>query len=203
MTLATINPVGAGGYDSFIHQNAKTSNYGTNNYMSVGLSGSILRGILKFDLSVIPSSAVVNAATVSLYCDTYNLTRDVILYQCLRPWVEGSVNWNTYDGTNNWTTAGADSDGNDYVSTNLGSVTVSSTGAKTIPIQAAGVTVIQNWVNTSVANNGFILRHSLETADNNRYSSSDCGTAAQVPKIIVDYTDSGAGAAGYTLILNT
>jgi hypothetical protein len=202
MTLATIQAVGSI-IDAHIMAANPTTNYGGNNTLTIGYNSGISRILMEFDTSTIPSSSTVNAATVVLYCSNNSISATAVLYQCLRPWVEGSATWNKYDGSNNWTTAGAGSDGNDYNSTNLGSSAITSTGYKNFPMTASGVALVNGWVSTGSANYGLIIRHTSETTNLNLISSSENAAGTQIPSLIIDYTDSGSASAGYTLILNT
>lgn len=198
MTTYTSQPDGTDGLDTWIYQNDPTYNKGTETTMQVGFSAitsEIARGLLKFDLSVgtnpPPSSAIISSAVISLNCTDCNVTRTLALYQCLRGWVEAQATWNIWSTGNNWTTAGAGSDGNDYSSTELGSVSVASTGNKDITLNSSGLAVVQGWIDGTIANNGFVLRNTAETTQKNYFAASDHATANSRPKIVVEYTAGG------------
>jgi hypothetical protein len=197
--------------DTYIYSNAPTTNYGTDAVIKVGYSSStsqFLRGLLRFDYTTGTNppdpgsgSVIVNSGTITVYCDTYTTTKTMVLYQCLKKWVEGSATWNTYDGTNNWGTAGAQGT-QDYNSPGIGSVSVSAVGSYDIAINAAGLAAIQGWINAPATNYGFVIRNTVENTNFNNITSSEGGTAANRPKITLDYTGNQYGS-GYTLILNT
>jgi hypothetical protein len=112
--------------DSYMNQNAATTNYGTLTYMVVhAFTARADHPILKFDMtSQVAVGAIINSATLSLYYYAsggnppagrtywaYRLTQTA--------WTEAGVTWNKYDGTNNWAAAGGD-----YTTTNGASVVV-------------------------------------------------------------------------------
>jgi len=180
--------------DSILREKEATTNYGNTDPILIGYGSAtttILRGIFRFDLSLgtnpPPVGAVVSAASVTLNCASYNTSKTLIVYQCLRAWVENQVTWNIWKTSNNWSTAGAASDGNDYSSTDLGTLAVTSTGSKVINLNASGIAVVQGWVNGTTANNGFIIRHTVEATNNNTYSSAENGTAGNRPLLTIEW----------------
>lgn len=69
-------------------------------------------GILKFIFSDIPSGATITSATLSVYYRGRLGDPTGRTYWAYRTtqtdWTEMGVTWNSYDGTNNWLTAGGD-----------------------------------------------------------------------------------------------
>jgi len=191
MPTYTSQPDAANGIDNRIYEGSPDTNAGTANTIDVGLQTTKRRGLLKFNLAIgtnpPPAAAIVTSAVINLTCIAYYVTRTLAFYQCLRAWVELESTWNVYSTGNNWTTAGAGSDGNDYVSTELGSASVTGTGAVAITLNASGIAIVQGWVNGTIANNGFILRHTAETDDKNTYGSSDHATAESRPQFVIEY----------------
>lgn len=105
--------------DSWMRQDASTTNYGSETYIEVFAAASKRRAIISFDVSsVIPTSATITLAELRLYCSSGTSGRTVTCYRLLQTvWVESEVTWQHYAGTTHWTTDGALSDGNDYTST--------------------------------------------------------------------------------------
>ncbi|MCX6750280.1 MAG: DNRLRE domain-containing protein, partial [Candidatus Pacearchaeota archaeon] len=62
-TVFESQPDAASGKDAYIKENFNTTNYGTDSKILVGtdLLGRDLKGLIKFDLSSIPSSTVLSA----------------------------------------------------------------------------------------------------------------------------------------------
>jgi hypothetical protein len=200
MTTYTTQPDGTDGIDTMLNEQLPTTNHGTETVTSVGYntsSSNKRRGLLKFDLSKgtnpPPSTATASSAVITLNCSTYNVTRTLATYQVLRDWVEAQVTWNIWKTSNNWTTAGCGSAGNDYVNTDLGSVSVTGTGTVTLTLNAAGLAIVQGWIDGSIANYGLLLKHTAETTERNVYDSSDNATAGNRPQLVIEYTTPAAG----------
>lgn len=73
--------------------------------------------ILRFDISDIPAGSTISAVTLEITHYDIEVASTVYLHKNLRSWVESEATWNIYSTGNNWTTAGAQSDGNDISGT--------------------------------------------------------------------------------------
>ncbi len=149
--------------DTYLSANDVTYNNGGNTQLHVDATTDTSRRttLLQWDLSSIPTNALVTSASLSLYVeDASPLTFN--LYNMRRAWIEGtgnrtasttSANWNAYDGTNSWGTAGAANTTADRYDANLwgaGTTSFSSTGSKTVDLNSEGVAVVQGWINDTV-----------------------------------------------------
>ena len=100
--------------DAFINQAASSAsddNLYAGNVRVLG-SDNVRRTLLRFDLTSIPTSAVIVSAVLTLHNNTtttFSGTQTFWAYHSATNWTSG-VNWITYDGTNAWTTAGGDYD---------------------------------------------------------------------------------------------
>ncbi len=182
-----------GTQDSYLRETQPTTEFGNQTIISAdgsdvsgGQSGE-LAGIIKWDISSIPSNAVVNS--VNLRFDITNASPGAYnLYAVNTSWTEAGANWSNVIGA-----GGAGS-------TILGSFTPSSTGLQTINLNSAGVQVVQGWVNNSSTNNGFLIR----TAGTNNgvdFWSSE-GSPADRPKLTIDYGSSGGGGTPQDFTVN-
>ncbi len=117
------------------------------------------RGLVKFDLSRIPSSPPKKVLSATLFlkvADFIGSSSDLILklHKITRSWQTESVTWNTYDGSNKWTTPGGD-----FLSEPLTS--------PHLPVGPSDVgrwlqwelppSVVEDWINGSSSNYGFII----------------------------------------------
>jgi len=68
----------------------------------------------------------------------------------------------------------------------LGTVAASSTGKRTVDLNAAGVALIQSWVDSPSKNQGFMLYDSSE-ADGLALDSREASTASNRPKLTITY----------------
>ena len=157
--------------DTIIHEFVPTTNYGSNTilqpsrwtYSSGGGSGFYTTKTLQqFDLSAIPSGAVITSAIMKLHVDTtapiYNQHRDlgggtgngVTINQVGSTWAENTVTWNTAP------------------TILASSVTLPSFGdGSTSDVVANVTTMVQNMILTGV-NNGF----QISQTDNSDYYHS-------------------------------
>ena len=115
--------------DSWFDNFATTTNRGTSTFLQVGEEAGasrIYRGIIKFDLSSIPTGAIITSATLSLKLktDASTNTRTFRFYRVKRAWVEGECTWAIYSTGNNWGTAGCANTTNDREATDVGSASI-------------------------------------------------------------------------------
>lgn len=195
MTTATLQP-GATGNDTFIASGGlATKNYGGNPSLIVGhMTGQGIRHILlKFDLSSIPSGAVVTAATLSLWLNQpgdWRAANDRTLNarRLLRNWVEAEATWNQYSSGNNWQTAGGEG-ANDRNATVIGTSALSVTDLVGSQHDLTlDNNIIQGWLTGLYNNYGVILQVGTESEDQYSFYSSD--ETAQVPyrpRLVVTY----------------
>jgi hypothetical protein len=88
-------------------------------------AGSVTRSLLGMPSIIVPDGMAIASVTLNLWCTQYNKNSETTNFSmAISPlthnWVEGTgtkgggslsgVTWNTYDGTNPWTTAGGDYD---------------------------------------------------------------------------------------------
>lgn len=179
--------------DAGIKGNIATTALGANDTMDVGerFGGTDYgRSLVRFDLSSIPVDAVVGSATLRLYDrgdDTSNNARTMRCYRVLQPWVEATVTWNKYDGSNNWVSAGCSDTTSDRETAELGSISVPGTeveGLIEIDLDAA---LVQEWIHGDLDNNGLILVMDTASDDMHRYATKE-NTALPGPSIQINYT---------------
>ena len=78
--------------DTYIDNNSVNVNYG--DYSTVNVRDvDNLYGLIKFNLSSIPSSAIIESATLSLYLNSTSATQDIIFYSVLQDWNKSNVTW--------------------------------------------------------------------------------------------------------------
>jgi len=113
--------------DTLLNLTLPTYNYGISSLLSLRDTNlNAQRTILEFDISGLPAGATLVSATLQIYYYGYDtgtgnidpVGKTAWAYKQTRAnWAEGTstgaesgdgATWNTYDGTNNWTTAGGD-----------------------------------------------------------------------------------------------
>jgi hypothetical protein len=193
--------------DNTLIENATGSlSNGTGDAIYVGLiprqGFSTRRGLVRFDLSGIPAAAQVSAATLTLtLVRTQSATSQVTIHKVTEAWGEGAsscdipcgqgapaaandATWlhRLYPGMN-WSTAGG-----------AFSPTVSATATVTPAVGAAFnwsdvqlAADVQSWVNSPVANAGWMIRDEV-TSSSRAYASRENPVVAQRPQLTVTYT---------------
>lgn len=177
-----------------LNEGTPNTNYGTDGTISIDTDdgGDELWGLVRFDLSSIPTNATVTAASFIIEVDNASLDA-YELYPLNVPWTENGATWNTTDGTTPWNTAGAEGQGTDFTNTSMGSTPTAlfgGTGQRTINLNGFGVTTVNNWVTNPGANFGFTIRRNSGTlfSDGLDFRTDDFGTVNQRPEFCVTYT---------------
>ena len=160
------------------------------------------RGLVRFDLSTIPSGAVVSAATLTLMLlRTQSETSQVSVHKLTESWGEGTsqcdipcgqgtistsndATWlhRFYPGTN-WTNTGG-------TFSPIVSATATVTSAIGTAFNWSGAQLaadVQSWLVTPAANAGWILRDEASSSSK-AYASRENPAVAQRPQLSITYT---------------
>ena len=187
----TIRPDSVVGKDSWVASDFSNTNF--SNYPTLGAiswtknSGTVIfnsRGLLEFDLSAIPSCALINSAKISLYCNT---TSD---HTQLNSSYSGSNAAYLQRITSNW---------NEYTVTWSNQPTTTTANQVLLP-QSSSAT--QNYENIDITNlindmrqnptTSFGLMLKLQTEAYYRsfiMSTSDHADSTKWPKLVIDYAN--------------
>src|SRR5258706_1926376 len=189
-----LQPDGTTGVDSYIYSGSKTSNFGTAIDMGVGennnFNSKVARSLIKFDLSSIPANASITSVTLSLWtsADLSSNNRIIQVYRLKTAFNETQVTWNIAATGTNWQTAGA-SGANDRESTDIGSVTILNNETLNLEKQIVlTLAKIQEMVNGTFVNKGFIIVADTELNDRFNYKTSNSTSTTQRPKLVIQYT---------------
>jgi len=142
----TIQPDNAAGKDAYLEKASSTTNHGTDTTMVLDLrAASTRRPVLQFDLSAIPTGAVIDDARLGLYqsASAANPTTAEV-HALTTAWDEGTVTWDVP-----WSTKGGD-----YSSRVVALLDLDSTlGWKTWNITP----LVDLWYRGRLPNHGLIL----------------------------------------------
>lgn len=182
--------------DTFINSGSPTTNYSTNtttlNTYTWPANTPANRIVMKWDLSAIPKTAVIQRATLSLYMYGYEETGgdnnyEISVHKIVnRNPVIASCTWNTYNGTSAWS-GGADGGARDIAPQESSTVVNKTAGYKSWDVSK----MVQDWVSTPSSNFGLMLNSdSTAASDSNRmFRPTEYATASQRPKLTVTYTE--------------
>jgi len=187
----------AGTDDTTIRQGSPTTNYGTTT--ACELDGDDGSGVdktclVKWAIAGIPTGSIVQSVTLTFrIVDSTGHT--YTLYDAARAWTESQATWNLAATGNAWGTPGALASSDRGAS--VGTIT-GSTGARTVTLNAAGVAMVQRWVNGGL-NAGVIMAHATNT-NGLDLASSEHSTVSYRPTLAITYlppeTPGSGGASG-------
>jgi len=166
-----------------------TTNYGDNLFLTTnGMSSAEERTLLEFDLSAIPATTVIDAASLNMYLYFWSGKNDTVkAYKLTSDWKEGDgalsgATWiyRDKDGPVSWTTAGGD-----YDTATAGSFSIKSTGWYSMNLTA----LVQEWIDGTSPNHGIILSSPVSAGNHLNYYHSRENTffANLRPKLTVTY----------------
>jgi hypothetical protein len=82
-----------------------SSNYGSTDLIKIKGTPNPIYGLIKFNLSSIPTSATIESATISLYYNTTSAnSRNLSFHRVLQDWNEDNVTWN-WNPTGNYSSS--------------------------------------------------------------------------------------------------
>ena len=199
-SVAVLVP-GAEGKDAWIEGESGHTNHNKddNELRTSSQIGNEYRTLLQFDLTALPSGAVVHTATLELYLQSFGSSDVVEAHVLLRDWTENGVTWNAYDGVSAW-----DTPGGDYDPASAGSFLADGTGPKAMDI----TDVVANWASGAQPNYGLMLLSPPSAGGSaNKYHSSDKSNEPH-PKLTLTYIcecgrECPGIAIGDTIILST
>jgi uncharacterized repeat protein (TIGR01451 family) len=201
-TCTVLQPMPVTGVDAYIKKEKPDERRGTDTELRVkGEANKLKRSLLRFDLSSLPSDAIVSSATLSLYVKGASggaLT--INAHRVTQPWNEAQVTWKARDKAAGqlWTTQGGD-----YDAAVAASTVVDDT--KNVWRSWSIGSLVAGWLSSPATNYGLILEAASSNAEK-VFKSSDDGTTSQRPKLEVCFSagltltpnNNGEGLAGLT-----
>lgn len=184
MTTVSLTP----SIDAEVISTSATSNFGTLDELGSGeenSSSTIIRTFVKFDLSSIPTNAIVNSSTLefTVLFDSSDNSRAHKVERADASWAEGTITWNNQPGV---------------TGTELGSATLAnnlSVGAKaTFTLTALE---IQKIIDGTYTNNGWRLKADTESNDLYKFRARENATESNRPTLTIDYTVPSGGSIAY------
>jgi RHS repeat-associated protein len=175
---------------TYLNSGGTTTNYSGASTLRVGTDtgGKRNHALIKFDTSNVPRDIDVYRARLTADIAAEDANADGITVQAkplTRAWTASSATWNTYDGTNPWTTAGGD----------VGATTASRTHfAGNFNIDLDLRTLATDWVTGAATNHGVQLSSTSTTAG----SSIALGKNGFSPLLTIEYVDRTGDLPYYT-----
>ncbi|WP_395789562.1 DNRLRE domain-containing protein [Aquimonas sp.] len=130
-------------------------------------SGSELRALMRWDLTQVPATLAIQSVSVQLNVSDRSAGQ-YDLYRANASWSESSLSWS--QATN--------------LGERIGSIVPNTTGTQSVQLNAAGLTLVRDWISGARANHGVVLV-SAGTGDGVDFSSRE---GAVSPKLVIAHT---------------
>jgi hypothetical protein len=173
--------------DTAMRSTAPDLNFGTATSLPIGVAniGSpVNRALFRFDLSVLPTNAIINDVSLELTVVLHPVGASFDLHRMLSSWSESQATWNNRLTSVPWAAGGALA-GTDFIS--AASATASLIGGVNM-FNAPGLTAdVQMWVNNPGSNLGWILMATGEPAATGEQVASR-EDSVNTPVLVVTYT---------------
>lgn len=172
MPVVTLTKDNSVTLDTYVFKGSPANSFSAQTALRVGWNTAsadyINRSLLKFDLGLIPNDAIIHSATLKLTGVRYSLNRVINIHKVIGAW-DANANWNNKPSVE---------------SSPFTNINYNSAKAYNIDITS----LVQEWVNGQVQNNGLLLMDSDETVANSwaEFYSFDAGT--NQPTLTIDYT---------------
>ncbi len=172
----------SGTQDALLRQTSPDENNNTDELWADGVAPDPNNGkygevvsVVSWDISAIPSDAIVSSVTVTF--DMFNdSSADHNILQATAPWSEDTVTWNSFGGTGSIGT------------TVLGTIGPFLYNEQEFILNSDGIALVQGWIDGSIANNGLVIQ-SAGTNNGIGWNSSEAATGR--PKITITYLVGG------------
>lgn len=165
----------AGTTDTYVASGRATSTYGSQTSLRAdGSDGTSFRqvALLRWATTTLPTTAQIGEAALTL-----NVLNPSVgsfdIYAMNRSWSESTANWNNTTPPTN-------------LGVLIGSFTPTVNGNLTVPLNSAGLALIQGWLDGSIPNNGIVIID-RSNDDGMVLASSEYGTATLRPALTVTY----------------
>jgi len=165
--------------DAYINQEHPDENRGSETDLKVKPdAGKERRSLIAFDLDSIPTGSNITDAALWLYEDNHKDNQTVFVHYVTGDWDESQVTWAESSASTSWTTPGGDFD-----ATVIASFAPDSDGVyREIDITS----VVQDWVNGTLANYGLMLRSTGANGEV-KFKSREEGNSEKQPRLCVTY----------------
>ncbi len=173
----------SGTRDALLRESSPNTNYGNDSLLWVdgtapdpenGSYGEVV-SVLLWDLSSIPSNAVVQSVSVTLNFSDAS-SGNHYFHEAKSSWSESTVDWNDFNNSG------------DIGSAILGTIGPNLFNEQEIPLNQSGVNLVQSWVDGSISNRGFVIR---TDGNNNGIGFNSSEASSKRPKITITYSVGG------------
>ena len=200
--MAVLTLQGTGVTDTFIDSSGPTTNSSTNITLPIGESNvatQVIRTVVKFDLSSVPTGSVIDSAVMTLYmsafADESDNARVVSVYRILQGVDITQCTWNSYKTGSVWATAGCGNTTSDREDVNIsdGPTQPATSVENTALVFNLTPAKVKEITDGTFTNNGFLLKVATENNDLVNYKSTEHTDTIYRPKLVVTYHAASSG----------
>ncbi len=173
--------------DTKIKAEDPTTNYGYDAYLETDGSPQEAT-LLGWDVSAMQPGTVVQSASITMYV-TNRSDEEYGLFQLLQDWREDEATWEQYSDFGSWQSAGIMGSA-DAESQSVADFTPESLGSITVDLNAAGVAMIQSWIDNPSTNRGMLVQ-GYDARNGAAFSSRETGTVDRRPQLSITIEDDG------------
>ncbi len=179
---------GNGGYvgvaDTYLDQYNATSNYSWADSLKVGYKQTTA-GLLSYDVSSIPAGASINSAQLQVYATGWGGSNiELGAHAVVRGMAAGQATWNQASSGQAWGLPGCNDTSTDRRGTAESTLTTSGVNKwYSFDIRS----VVQSWVDGTLANNGVLLRQTTPAAYSFSFAGGEKADGSLRPKLVVTY----------------
>jgi|GEM_PF-714396 len=174
----------AGTLDTKLRSDAPSTPFGDTPDLEVD-SGPDYAALIRWDLSSLPSNAVVTDAALVLNVTNVS-TATYYLHAMETAWDDATATWNDRSTGEPWTSPGVER-GSDRGTDILGIVEGPDLGTLRVELNEEGLAVVERWIADPATNFGFILANYDANEDGLDLSSSEAADATLRPRLEVAY----------------
>jgi len=174
--------------DNALSMTPDTMATGRLNDLLANSDGNLCRSLVRFDLSSVPTNAVVQSATVNftILKSVWSTDDSHHLHGLTAPWNESTASWNN-SGLGPWSGGAFDSEAD---------ATVTFPGPVTLPVSATFASTpelvarVQSWIVNAAGNHGWLLRNGDEgtIGTARRIGTRESTVSTARPQLTVTYT---------------
>ncbi|MCA9184566.1 MAG: lamin tail domain-containing protein, partial [Planctomycetales bacterium] len=179
-----------GTVDTWINGNNGQANTNYANDVELSIDGSDpleTLGLIRWDTSLIPAGSTISSVAITVNINNSTVGgQDYEIYAARRNWVEDEATWNNAAAGVLWQTSGA-AGTLDRGPEILGVMTPTALGVFTYGLNAAGIALVQHWVDDASENFGFIIADDSNN-DGMEFDSSEAPVIANRPQLTISYT---------------
>lgn len=189
--MATITLYGQ--YDATLRENAPTTSQESVVGNLAGYSSTTAFFFcIKYDLSGFNAADIITLAKLrfNIYGEVATSTSTLSAYRILRAWTE-SATWNTYNGSNNWGTAGCNNTTTDREAAAVGTVARGTADTGWHEITITTPSKLKEMFDGTMTNNGFLIRDANSTSTPSVYyyeTRNNFYSTGNLPELYVEYT---------------